>query len=129
MLVRPASLLQHPFPNVRRTVQDRHPLRLTRIEKTNTFEIYKVQFLQIENDWRFAALDFGLHLNQIPESQFAAEPNPPFEPFNPQRHSLTGSGRRLVARNSQTIRNSLCLFNLGWQIVLICQEFLFDQER
>jgi len=73
-------------------VQDRHPLRLTRIEKTNCFEIYKVQFLQIENDWRFAALDFGLHLNQIPESQFTAEPNPFFEPFNPQRHVSTGSG-------------------------------------
>src|ERR1700730_1886455 len=86
MLFRPASLLQHPFPDVRRIVQDRDPLRLTRIEKTNSFEIYKVQFLQIQNDWRFAALDFGLHLIQMPESQFAAEPNPPFEPFYPQRH-------------------------------------------
>src|SRR5579862_7630958 len=92
MLVRPASLLQHPFPNVRRTVQDRHPLRLTRIEKTNCFEIYKLQFLQIENDWRFAALDFGLHLKQIAESQFTAEPKPFFEPLNPQRHFSTRSG-------------------------------------
>jgi hypothetical protein len=97
MLFRPASLLQHPFPDVRRIVQDRDPLRLTRIEKTNSFEIYKVQFFQIQNDWRFAALDFGLHLIQIPESQFAAEPNPSLGSFNPQRHSLTGSARRLVA--------------------------------
>jgi len=110
-------------------VQDRDPLRLTRIEKTDTFEIDKIQFLQIQNDWRFAVLDFGLHLIQMPESQFAAEPNPSFGSFNPQRHSLTGSRRRLVACKSQTIRNSLCLFNLNWHIVLSFKEFLFDQER
>ena len=95
-------------------MQDRDPLRLTRIEKANTFEIDKIQFLQIQNDWRFAALDFGLHLIHIPGSQFATQPNPSFGSFNPQRHSLTGSGRQ---RKSQTIRNRLCLFNLDWRIV------------
>jgi hypothetical protein len=86
------TLLQHPFPDVRRTVQDRDPLRLTRIEKTNSFEIYKVQFLQIQNDWRFAALDFGFDLIQVPNSKLAAEPKSPLDPFNPQRHFSTGSG-------------------------------------
>src|ERR1700688_1571386 len=81
-----ATLLQHPFPDVRRTVQDRRARRLTRAEKTNTFEIDKIQFLQIQNDWRFATLDFGFDLIQVPNSQFAAEPNPPLDPFNPQRH-------------------------------------------
>jgi len=69
-------------------VQDRDPLRLTCIEKTNTFEIDKIQFLQIQNDRRFAALDFGFDLIQVSNSKFAAEPNPPLNPFNPQRHFL-----------------------------------------
>src|ERR1700681_2798946 len=88
MLVRPASLLQHPFPDISRTVQDRDASRFTRNEKTNTFEIDEIQFLQIQNDWRFAALDFRFDLIQVPNSKFAAEPNPPLDPFNPQRHFL-----------------------------------------
>src|SRR5713226_4475309 len=88
MFFRLTSLLQHPFPDVRRTVQDRDPLRLTRIEKANSFEIYKVQFLQIQNDWRLAVLDFGFDLIQLPNAKFTAEPNSPLDPFNPQRHFL-----------------------------------------
>jgi len=88
MLFRPTSLLQHPFPDVRRTVQDRHARRLTRVEKTNAFQIDKIQFLQIQNDWRFAALDFGFDCIQVLSSKFAAEPNSPSNPFNPQRHFL-----------------------------------------
>src|SRR5208282_1685704 len=88
VLFRPTPLLQHPLPDIRRAVQNRHPLRLTGIEKTNTFEIDKIQFLQIQNDWRLAALDFGFELIQLPESKFAAEPNSPLHPFNPQRHFL-----------------------------------------
>src|SRR5271169_2889253 len=84
----PTSLLEHPFPDVRRTVQDRDALRLTCIEKTNTFEIDEIQFLQIQNDWRSAALNFGFDLIQVPNPKFAAKPNPPFDPFNPQRHFL-----------------------------------------
>src|SRR6266849_4403332 len=89
----PTSFLQHPFPDVRRTVQDRDPLRLTRIEKTDTFEIDKIQFLQIQNDWRLAVLDFGFDLIQVPKSKFAAEPNPPLGSFNPQRHCLPAPER------------------------------------
>jgi hypothetical protein len=88
----PTSFLQHPFPDVRRTVQDRDPLRLTRIEKTDTFEIDKIQFLQIQNDWRFAVLDFGFDLIQLPNAKLTAEPKSPLDPFNPQRHFSTGSG-------------------------------------
>jgi hypothetical protein len=110
-------------------VQDRDALFLTCIEKTNTFEIDEIQFLQIQNDWRFAALDFGLHLIQVPESQFSAEPNPSFGPCNPQRHSLTGSRRRDGRSKSQTICNRLCRFNLDRYIVLVFKEFLFGQEK
>jgi hypothetical protein len=73
-------------------VQDRDSLRLTRIEKTNSFEIYKNQFLQIQNDWRLAALDFGFDLIQLPNAKFTAEPKSPLDPFNPQRHFSAGSG-------------------------------------
>src|SRR5438132_11430279 len=86
MFFRLTSLLQHPFPDVRRTVQDRDPLRLTRIEKTNSFEIYTVQFLQIQNDWRLAVLDFGFDLIQLPNAKFTAEAKSPWDPFNRQRH-------------------------------------------
>src|SRR5271169_6305338 len=86
MLFRSTTLLQHPFPDVSRTVQDRNARQLTRVEKPNAFEIDEVQFLQIQNDWRFAALDFGLDLIQVPNPKFAAQPNLLFDPFNPQRH-------------------------------------------
>src|SRR5712664_2451035 len=86
MFFLPTSLLQHPFPDVRRTMQDRNPLRFTRIEKTNTFEIDEIQFLQVQNDWRFAAVDFGFDLIQLPNAKFTAEPQSPLDPFNPQRH-------------------------------------------
>jgi hypothetical protein len=69
-------------------VQDRDACRLTLIEKTNAFEIDKIQFLQIQNDRRIAALDFALDLIQMPNSKFAAKPNPPLAPFNPQRNFL-----------------------------------------
>src|ERR1700746_2428463 len=105
MLFRPTSLLQHPFPDISRTVQDRDACRLTRVEKTNAFEIYEIQFLQIQNDWRFAALDFGFDCIQVLNSKFAAEPNPPLDPFNPQRHFLPApedsdgsAGRRPFAK-------------------------------
>src|SRR5580698_51738 len=71
------TLLEHPFPDVRRTVQDRDALRLTGVEETNAFEIDKIQFLQIQNDWLFAALDFAFDLIQVLSAKFAAEPNPP----------------------------------------------------
>jgi hypothetical protein len=31
-------------------------------------------------------------LIQVPKSKLAAEPNPPLDQFNPQRHLPTGSG-------------------------------------
>ena len=73
-------------------MQDRDPLRLTLIEKTNSLEIYKVQFLQIQNDRGLAALDFGLDLIQLSNAKFPAEPKSPLYPLNPQRHCSTGSG-------------------------------------
>src|SRR5580658_8296685 len=42
---------------------------------------------------------------------------------------LSGSGRRWRQCKSQTICNSLWELGLHRHIVLICQEFLFDQEK
>jgi hypothetical protein len=123
------TLLEHPFPDVRRTVQDRDALRLTGVQETNAFEIDKIQFLQIQNDWLFAALDFAFDLIQVLSPKFAAEPNPPLHRFNPQRHFLLGSGRQRQRCKSQTVCNGLWELSLDRQIVLIFQEFLFDQER
>src|SRR2546429_1798547 len=62
MAFRSASLLQHPFPDVWRTVQDRDPCRLTRVQKTNTFDIHQIEFLQIQGDAWSATLDLRLQL-------------------------------------------------------------------
>jgi hypothetical protein len=42
---------QHPFPDVRRTMQQGNTVSLTGIEKANGFDIHEVQFLQIQNCW------------------------------------------------------------------------------
>jgi len=86
VLFRSDSLLRHPFPDIWRTANNRDALRLTCIEKANSFDIDEINFLQIEHDRRFAALSLGLDLIQLRDSKFAAEPNPSFGPFNPQRH-------------------------------------------
>jgi hypothetical protein len=128
MVFRPTSLLQHPLPDVSRAVQDRNTCRLTRVEKTNSISIDEIQFLQIQNDWRFAALDFRLDFIQLTNSKFAAEPNRPFDPFNPQRHFLLAPEDNDRQCKPEAVCNSLLYSDLARQIVLIFQEFLFDQE-
>src|ERR1700720_761607 len=66
MAFRSASLLQHPFPDVWRAVKDRDPCRLTRVEKTNTFDICEIEFLQIQRNAWSSALDLSLQLIQVP---------------------------------------------------------------
>jgi hypothetical protein len=129
MLFRPTSLLQHPFPDVSRTVQDRDACRLTCIEKTNAFEIDEIQFLQIQNDWRFASLDFRLDLVEVTYSKFATEPNSPLNPFNPQRHFPPTPEDNDRRRRSKAVCNSLLQLDLARSVVLIFQEFLSDQEK
>src|SRR5260370_41988624 len=76
MVFRSASLLQHPFPDVWRTVQDRDPCRLTRVEKTNTFDIHEIEFLQIQGDAWSATLDLRLQLIKVLRSKLPAQTNP-----------------------------------------------------
>ena len=64
----------------------------------------------------------------MPKSKFAAEPNPPFKPFNPQRHAHRLRKTKTDKASRQTICNDLCRLNLSGHIVLSFQEFLFDQE-
>src|SRR5713226_7600160 len=90
MLFRPTSLLQHPFPDVRRTVQDRDACRLTRVEKTNTFDIHQIEFLQIQRDAWSATLDLRLQLIKVLRSKLPAQINPYLalasNPLDLQRH-------------------------------------------
>ena len=95
-------------------MQDRDALCLTFIEKTNTFEIDEIQFFQIQNDRRFTALDFGFDLIQVPKSKFAAEPNPPWDLFNPQRHLLIGSGTDLTEHDMGQFQQR-ALTGLTWK--------------
>src|ERR1700756_3379233 len=75
MVFRSASLLQHPLPDVWRTVQDRDPCRLTRVKKTNAFDIHELEFLQIQRDARSATLDLRLQLIKVLRSKLAAQAN------------------------------------------------------
>src|ERR1700730_16292669 len=92
MLFRSASLLQHPFPDVRRTVQDRDPCRLTRVEKTNTFDIHQIEFPQVQRDACSATLDLRLQLIKVLRSKLPAQTNPSAELVSNlsdlQRHGL-----------------------------------------
>src|ERR1700730_3880772 len=67
-----ASLQQHPFPDIWRTVQDRGPCRLTRVKKTNTFDVHKIEFLQIQRDPWSATLDLRLQLIKVLRSKLPA---------------------------------------------------------
>src|SRR5713226_4764615 len=78
MVFRSASLLQHPFPDIWRTMQDRDPCRLTRVEKTNTFDIHQVEFLQIQRDAWSATLDLRLQLTKVLRSKLPAQTNARF---------------------------------------------------
>src|SRR5271156_7134406 len=78
MVFRSASLLQHPFPDVRRTVQDRHACRLTPVEKTNTFDIHEFEFLQIQRDAWSATVDLRFQLIKVLRSKLPAQTNPYF---------------------------------------------------
>jgi len=76
MVFRSVSFLQHPFPDVRRTVQDRDACRFTRVEKTNTFDIHQFEFLQIQRDPWSAALDLRLQLIKVLRSKLPAQTDP-----------------------------------------------------
>src|SRR5260370_12147730 len=90
LLVRPTSLLQHPFPDVRRTVQDRNACRLTRVEKTNTFDIHEIELLEIQRDAWSATFDLRLQLIKVLRSKLPAQTNPYLalagNPLDLQRH-------------------------------------------
>src|SRR5271156_965984 len=90
IVFRPASLLQHPFPDVWRSVQDRDPGRRTRVEKTNTFDVHQIEFLQIQREARSAALDRRLQLINMLRSKLSAQTNARLalasDPLDLQRH-------------------------------------------
>jgi hypothetical protein len=52
-------------------MQDRDARRRTRVEKTNTFDIDEIQFIQIQRYSRSGASEFGLHLINVVSSKFA----------------------------------------------------------
>src|SRR5258708_19305768 len=109
MVVRAASLLQHPFPDVTRTVQDRDACRLARVEKTNTFDIYQIEFLQIQRDAWSATLDLRLQLIKVLRSKLPAQTNPSAALVSNlsdlQRHGLC-SEEQPNKCNKPPIRNS-----------------------
>ena len=119
-------LLRLPFPDVRRAVNDRNAFRLTRVEKTNAFEIDEIQFLQVQYNWPFAALDFGFELTNVPKSKFAAEPNQRL--IRSIRSVILISSRRSFQCKPETVCYQLPGLSLERNTVLIIQEFLFGQE-
>src|SRR5260370_40495561 len=90
IVFRSASLLQHPFPDVWRTMQDRDPCRLTCVEKTNTFDIHQIEFFQIQRDAWSATLDLRPQLINVLRSKLPAQTNARLaltsNPLDLQRH-------------------------------------------
>jgi hypothetical protein len=72
-------------------VQHGNSFRFTLVEKANGFDIYEGQFLQIQNCWGFAKLEFGFDLIQVRRPKLSTQPNPRSGPFNPERHENRGS--------------------------------------
>jgi hypothetical protein len=111
MVFRSASLLQHPFPDVWRTVQDRDPCRLTHVEKTNTFDIREIEFLQIQRDAWSTTLDLRLQLIKVLISKLPAQANARSALtrylFDLQRHKSLGPKHTPNHRNKQAICNFL----------------------
>jgi hypothetical protein len=64
----------------------------------------------------------------VTNSKFATEPNSPLNPFNPQRHFPVAPEDNDRQCRSKAVCNSLLQLDLARHIVLIFQEFLFDQE-
>jgi hypothetical protein len=133
MVFWPASLLQHPFPDVCRTVQDRDPRRLTRVKKTNTFDIHEIEFLQIQREAWSAMLNLRLQLIKVLRSELPAQTNARLaltsNPLDLQRHGSLCSEEQSNDCNNQAIRNPLQEGKLELRAVLNFQEFLCNEEN
>ena len=57
-------------------MQHGDPLRLARVEKTNSFDIHEIQLLQIQSYLWSVTLDLRLHLIELLSSKSPAQPNP-----------------------------------------------------
>jgi len=71
-------------------VKDRDACRLTGIEKTNTFDIHEIEFLQIQRDAWSATLDLRPQLIKVLGSKLPAQTDPYLtlssNLSDPQRH-------------------------------------------
>src|SRR4029077_2910774 len=86
----PTLFPEHPLPDVRRAVQHRDPLRLTRVEKANAFDVHEIHLLQIQSYSWSATLDLRPHLVKVLRSERPAQSSPRSalarKPCNSQRH-------------------------------------------
>ena len=97
------TLAEHPFPDVRRAVEQSDALRIAEIEKPNAFEIHEIHFLQIEDKTCPAADDLGFHLVDVLTSQLPAQAN--------SRSALAGDLLNLQ-RHLSWVRCP----HIGWQL-------------
>jgi len=56
-------------------MQDGNACRLTRVEKTNTFDIHESEFLEIQRDACSATFDLRLQLIKVLRSKLPAQAN------------------------------------------------------
>jgi hypothetical protein len=128
----PISFPEHPFHDVGRAVQHWDPLRLTSVEKANSFDVHEIHLLQIQSYFGPATLDLCFHLINVLRSQRPAQPNPrsslTWNPFNPQSHRSLVESRFYVC-NGWAIHNSLQGRDLEVSPILILEEFLFGEEN
>jgi hypothetical protein len=89
----PLAFMEHPGPDVGGTAQHGNSFRLARIQKANRLDIGEVHFLQVQNNWWCAQVEFGLHLMHMLRSKFTAKPHAISNPVNPERHPFSAELR------------------------------------
>jgi hypothetical protein len=113
-------------------VQHGDPLRLARVEKANSFDIYEIQLLQIQSYCWSVTLDLRLHVIKLFSSKLPAQPNPRSaftrNPFNLQSHRLWFKAHSCEC-NDWAIHNSLHALDLEVLPILNFEEFLFGEKN
>src|SRR5215469_1592277 len=88
------SFSVHPFPNVRRAVNDFDPLSATGIQKPNGIYVHQIQFVQIQSHLWAATLNLRPQIVELLISKFTAKsdssPTSHRRAFHPQRHLRSG---------------------------------------
>src|SRR5258708_158037 len=133
----PTSFPEHPFPDIRRTVQHRDALRLTRVEKANTFDIHETHLLQVQNYAWSATVDLRLQFLQMLRSYSSNQPDRRGRPignsFDSQGHfrAVSRCALQMIAITAPwvTRMDCWCLRIAACRFFSVCSAFGIRRRR